>query len=58
MKKLFAVLALAGTVSLAVAQNTPKAAPKEAPKKECKKGDKCCKKGDKKDKKDSCCSKK
>ena len=42
MKRIFIVLAIMATVSLATAQNTPKTAAKAETKKECKKGDKCC----------------
>lgn len=40
MKKLFTLLALVASISLASAQTSPKAESK----KECKKGDKCCSK--------------
>jgi hypothetical protein len=47
MKKIFTVLALVATVTLASAQTSPKTAAKSETKKECKKGDKCCSKGSK-----------
>lgn len=44
MKKIFTLLALVASISLATAQTSPKADAKSESKKECKKGDSCCSK--------------
>lgn len=44
MKKLFTLLALVASISVATAQTSPKPEAKAETKKECKKGDKCCSK--------------